>query len=54
MPQLSPSPWLPIMLTAWAILLLIIMPKLLKLTTTNTPQPPHTKPHNTTWSWPWY
>nr|YP_010022376.1 ATP synthase F0 subunit 8 [Teratoscincus roborowskii]QOL12732.1 ATP synthase F0 subunit 8 [Teratoscincus roborowskii] len=54
MPQLNPSPWLLTMLATWAILLLIIMPKLLKSVTMNNPTPPHTKPYNMTWSWPWY
>nr|BCO16494.1 ATPase subunit 8 [Teratoscincus microlepis] len=54
MPQLNPSPWLLVMVATWMILLTIIMPKILKITTTNTPTLTHQDLKNTTWHWPWY
>nr|YP_004769564.1 ATP synthase F0 subunit 8 [Spilornis cheela]ABG21125.1 ATP synthase F0 subunit 8 [Spilornis cheela hoya]AEK79947.1 ATP synthase F0 subunit 8 [Spilornis cheela] len=54
MPQLNPAPWLPIMLTSWLILTLILQPKLLPFTPTNTPSNKPIKTSNTSsWDWPW-
>nr|ABD58879.1 ATP synthase F0 subunit 8 [Burhinus grallarius] len=54
MPQLNPSPWFPIMLSSWLIYSLIIQPKLLSFTHTNTPSnKPFTSTKTTPWPWPW-
>nr|YP_009991730.1 ATP synthase F0 subunit 8 [Circaetus pectoralis]QNN84552.1 ATP synthase F0 subunit 8 [Circaetus pectoralis] len=54
MPQLNPTPWLLIMLTSWLIFTLIVQPKLLSLTPTNTPSNKPTMTANThPWHWPW-
>nr|YP_007624427.1 ATP synthase F0 subunit 8 [Antigone rubicunda]ACN53726.1 ATP synthase F0 subunit 8 [Antigone rubicunda] len=56
MPQLNPNPWFLIMLTSWLIFSLIIQPKLLPFTPTNSPS---NLPTSTTitktmpWTWPW-
>nr|YP_009720899.1 ATP synthase F0 subunit 8 [Dromaius baudinianus]AAK08581.1 ATPase subunit 8 [Dromaius novaehollandiae]QGM79671.1 ATP synthase F0 subunit 8 [Dromaius baudinianus]QNN84240.1 ATP synthase F0 subunit 8 [Dromaius novaehollandiae] len=54
MPQLNPNPWFLIMLASWAIFLLLMQPKLLSFTPTNSP-PNKTKttPNPTPWTWPW-
>nr|QOD98217.1 ATP synthase F0 subunit 8 [Uria aalge] len=54
MPQLNPNPWFFVMLTSWLIFSMIIQPKLLSFTTTNSPSnksPMATK--STPWTWPW-
>nr|YP_010265281.1 ATP synthase F0 subunit 8 [Calidris subminuta]UIP57033.1 ATP synthase F0 subunit 8 [Calidris subminuta] len=54
MPQLNPNPWFFIMLMSWLTYSLIIQPKILSLTPTNTPSnktSPTTK--TTSWTWPW-
>nr|BCD55769.1 ATP synthase subunit 8 [Circus spilonotus spilonotus] len=54
MPQLNPAPWFPIMLLSWLTYALIIQPKLLPFTSTNTPSnklTPTTRTHP--WNWPW-
>nr|QXU60194.1 ATP synthase F0 subunit 8 [Margaroperdix madagarensis] len=54
MPQLNPTPWFMIMLMTWFTYSLLIQPKLLSFTSTNTPSnktTPTTKP--TPWAWPW-
>nr|ABL96919.1 ATPase subunit 8 [Adelomyia melanogenys] len=54
MPQLNPNPWLSIMILSWLTFSLIIQPKLLSFTPTNTPSEKtstSTKTHP--WPWPW-
>nr|YP_009349381.1 ATP synthase F0 subunit 8 [Tringa ochropus]AQD17601.1 ATP synthase F0 subunit 8 [Tringa ochropus] len=54
MPQLNPNPWFFIMLTSWLTFSLIIQPKLLSLTSTNTPSnKTSTTTKTTPWHWPW-
>nr|YP_009433391.1 ATP synthase F0 subunit 8 [Tringa semipalmata]ATD85204.1 ATP synthase F0 subunit 8 [Tringa semipalmata] len=54
MPQLNPNPWFFIMLMSWLIFSLIIQPKLLSLTPTNTPSNKTSMTTKTTpWTWPW-
>nr|YP_007183115.1 ATP synthase F0 subunit 8 [Neophema chrysogaster]AFN22134.1 ATP synthase F0 subunit 8 [Neophema chrysogaster] len=54
MPQLNPNPWFSIMIMTWLTFSLIIQPKTLSFTPTNTPTnktPSITKNHP--WVWPW-
>nr|AEF01329.1 ATPase subunit 8 [Adelomyia melanogenys] len=54
MPQLNQNPWLFIMILSWLTFSLIIQPKLLSFTPTNTPSEKtstSTKTHP--WPWPW-
>nr|AHA82047.1 ATP synthase F0 subunit 8 [Aegypius monachus] len=54
MPQLNPAPWLYIMLASWLILTLVIQPKLLPFTPTNSPSnKPTTTTSTLSWNWPW-
>nr|QBA55897.1 ATP synthase F0 subunit 8 [Pernis ptilorhynchus] len=54
MPQLNPTPWLPIMLASWLTFTLIIQPKLLPFYSPNTPSnKPFTTIKTPSWSWPW-
>nr|YP_008757733.1 ATP synthase F0 subunit 8 [Arborophila ardens]AGG10932.1 ATPase subunit 8 [Arborophila ardens]AIH00095.1 ATP synthase F0 subunit 8 [Arborophila ardens]QLA48768.1 ATPase subunit 8 [Arborophila ardens] len=53
MPQLNPSPWFSIMLLTWFTFSLLIQPKLLSFTTTNTPLNMSTPTKPTPWTWPW-
>nr|YP_009155398.1 ATP synthase F0 subunit 8 [Florisuga mellivora]AIY56530.1 ATP synthase F0 subunit 8 [Florisuga mellivora] len=54
MPQLNPNPWLYIMIMSWLTFSLIIQPKLLSFTPTNTPSESLMTPTKTpSWSWPW-
>nr|AGE88803.1 ATP synthase subunit 8 [Amazilia cyanocephala]AHK23353.1 ATP synthase subunit 8 [Amazilia cyanocephala] len=54
MPQLNPNPWLFIMIMSWLTFSLIIQPKLLSFTPTNTPlENPSTSTETTSWPWPW-
>nr|AKE50250.1 ATP synthase subunit 8 [Amazilia cyanura]AKE50278.1 ATP synthase subunit 8 [Amazilia saucerottei] len=54
MPQLNPNPWLFIMIMSWLTFSLIIQPKLLSFTPTNTPlEKPSTNTETTSWPWPW-
>ncbi|YP_007624284.1 ATP synthase F0 subunit 8 (mitochondrion) [Balearica regulorum] len=54
MPQLNPNPWFLIMLTSWLTFSLIIQPKLLPFTPTNSPSSSPTMTTKTTpWTWPW-
>nr|YP_009111938.1 ATP synthase F0 subunit 8 [Ardeola bacchus]AHN95823.1 ATP synthase F0 subunit 8 [Ardeola bacchus] len=54
MPQLDPNPWFLTLLMSWTTLSLIIQPKLLMFTSTNSPSPkPKTTPKITPWTWPW-
>nr|AKE50238.1 ATP synthase subunit 8 [Amazilia cyanura] len=54
MPQLNPSPWLFIMIMSWLTFSLIIQPKLLSFTPTNTPlEKTSTSTETTSWPWPW-
>nr|AKE50258.1 ATP synthase subunit 8 [Amazilia cyanura] len=54
MPQLNPNPWLFIMITSWLTFSLIIQPKLLSFTPTNTPlEKTSTSTETTSWPWPW-
>nr|YP_010890644.1 ATP synthase F0 subunit 8 [Amazona vinacea]WJK71625.1 ATP synthase F0 subunit 8 [Amazona vinacea] len=54
MPQLNPNPWFSIMIMSWLTFSLILQPKMLSFTPTNTPTnkaPTTTK--NNPWIWPW-
>nr|QWV61272.1 ATP synthase F0 subunit 8 [Collocalia affinis cyanoptila]QWV61285.1 ATP synthase F0 subunit 8 [Collocalia affinis cyanoptila]QWV61298.1 ATP synthase F0 subunit 8 [Collocalia affinis cyanoptila]QWV61311.1 ATP synthase F0 subunit 8 [Collocalia affinis cyanoptila] len=54
MPQLNPNPWFFIMLLSWSTFSLIIQPKLLSFTPTNSPSNKTTMHTKTTpWTWPW-
>nr|YP_009704859.1 ATP synthase F0 subunit 8 [Aquila nipalensis]QFQ33656.1 ATP synthase F0 subunit 8 [Aquila nipalensis] len=54
MPQLNPTPWLLIMLTSWLTFTLIVQPKLLPFTPTNSPSNKLTTTINLSpWNWPW-
>nr|ABD58883.1 ATP synthase F0 subunit 8 [Nycticryphes semicollaris]QOD97692.1 ATP synthase F0 subunit 8 [Nycticryphes semicollaris] len=54
MPQLNPNPWFSIMLMSWLTFSLLIQPKLLMLTTTNTPSNKTlTNTKTNSWPWPW-
>nr|YP_009256155.1 ATP synthase F0 subunit 8 [Florisuga fusca]AKT26285.1 ATP synthase F0 subunit 8 [Florisuga fusca] len=54
MPQLNPNPWLFIMIMSWFTFSLIVQPKLLSFTPTNTPSENLMTPTKTpSWSWPW-
>nr|YP_007624388.1 ATP synthase F0 subunit 8 [Grus grus]ACN53674.1 ATP synthase F0 subunit 8 [Grus grus] len=56
MPQLNPNPWFFIMLTSWLTFSLILQPKLLSFTPTNSlPNlpAPTTTTKTTPWAWPW-
>nr|YP_254640.1 ATP synthase F0 subunit 8 [Aphrodroma brevirostris]AAO20287.1 ATP synthase subunit 8 [Aphrodroma brevirostris] len=54
MPQLNPNPWLFIMLMSWLTFSLIIQPKLLSFTSTNSPSDKTSMTIKTTpWPWPW-
>nr|QNS38382.1 ATP synthase F0 subunit 8 [Calyptomena viridis] len=56
MPQLNPNPWFLIMFMSWLTFLIILQPKLLTFSSTNTM---HTKTPTTKttklspWNWPW-
>nr|YP_009240954.1 ATP synthase F0 subunit 8 [Phalacrocorax brasilianus]AMK01658.1 ATP synthase subunit 8 [Phalacrocorax brasilianus] len=54
MPQLNPNPWFFILLTSWLTFSLLIQPKLLSFTTTNSPSnKTMTTNKNNPWTWPW-
>nr|ABD58884.1 ATP synthase F0 subunit 8 [Attagis gayi] len=54
MPQLNPNPWFFTMLMTWLIFTLIIQPKLMSLTQTNTlSNKTTTNIKITPWNWPW-
>nr|AAL92819.1 ATPase subunit 8 [Eulampis holosericeus]AAL92821.1 ATPase subunit 8 [Eulampis holosericeus]AAL92823.1 ATPase subunit 8 [Eulampis holosericeus]AAL92827.1 ATPase subunit 8 [Eulampis holosericeus]AAL92833.1 ATPase subunit 8 [Eulampis holosericeus] len=54
MPQLNPNPWLFIMIMSWLTFSLIIQPKLLSFTPTNTPsEKTSTLMKTSSWPWPW-
>nr|QLA48859.1 ATPase subunit 8 [Arborophila javanica]QLA48885.1 ATPase subunit 8 [Arborophila orientalis] len=53
MPQLNPNPWFSIMLLTWFTFSLLIQPKLLSFTTTNTPLNKNTPTKPAPWTWPW-
>nr|ABQ65508.1 ATP synthase F0 subunit 8 [Anhima cornuta] len=53
MPQLNPHPWFPIMVMAWLTLSLLIQPKLLSFTPTNSPLNKAMTTKTTPWIWPW-
>nr|YP_588202.1 ATP synthase F0 subunit 8 [Phaethon rubricauda]BAE92892.1 ATP synthase subunit 8 [Phaethon rubricauda] len=54
MPQLNPNPWFLIMLASWLIFLLMMQPKLLSLTSANSPSTKTNPASKTTpWTWPW-
>nr|YP_009045904.1 ATP synthase F0 subunit 8 [Gadopsis marmoratus]YP_009058376.1 ATP synthase F0 subunit 8 [Gadopsis bispinosus]WJQ22132.1 ATP synthase F0 subunit 8 [Gadopsis bispinosus]WJQ22158.1 ATP synthase F0 subunit 8 [Gadopsis marmoratus]WJQ22171.1 ATP synthase F0 subunit 8 [Gadopsis marmoratus]CDR98387.1 ATP synthase F0 subunit 8 [Gadopsis marmoratus]BAP40379.1 ATPase subunit 8 [Gadopsis bispinosus] len=55
MPQLNPTPWFTIMITSWAILLIIMPTKIMahnfpNAITTQSTEKPKTEP----WNWPWH
>nr|YP_008999646.1 ATP synthase F0 subunit 8 [Proteus anguinus]ACU00369.1 ATP synthase F0 subunit 8 [Proteus anguinus] len=54
MPQLTPGPWLMILLTSWLIYFILLMPKINYFNVPNAPthkKTYKTKPHH--WNWPW-
>nr|YP_003002142.1 ATP synthase F0 subunit 8 [Polyplectron bicalcaratum]ABY80775.1 ATPase subunit 8 [Polyplectron bicalcaratum] len=53
MPQLNPNPWFTIMLLTWFTFSLLIQPKLLSFTSTNSPTDKTTTTKPTPWTWPW-
>nr|ADL09088.1 ATP synthase F0 subunit 8 [Turtur tympanistria] len=54
MPQLNPNPWFFIMLLSWLAFSLMIQPKLLSFTTTNSPSNKSLVITKTApWTWPW-
>nr|AIM46866.1 ATP synthase F0 subunit 8 [Thamnophilus nigrocinereus] len=54
MPQLNPNPWFFIMLISWFSFSLILQPKLLLFTSTNSPSNKMIHITKTTsWNWPW-
>nr|QOD97821.1 ATP synthase F0 subunit 8 [Alopecoenas beccarii] len=53
MPQLNPHPWFLTMLLSWLTYSLIIQPKLLSFTPTNSPSNKTLTVKTTPWSWPW-
>nr|YP_009175898.1 ATP synthase F0 subunit 8 [Upupa epops]ALI15723.1 ATP synthase F0 subunit 8 [Upupa epops]AYN73648.1 ATP synthase F0 subunit 8 [Upupa epops]QNN84604.1 ATP synthase F0 subunit 8 [Upupa epops] len=53
MPQLNPNPWFFIMMLSWFTYSLMIQPKLLTFTTTNSPSDKTTYIKTTPWTWPW-
>nr|YP_009991860.1 ATP synthase F0 subunit 8 [Turnix velox]QBH75494.1 ATP synthase F0 subunit 8 [Turnix velox]QNN84721.1 ATP synthase F0 subunit 8 [Turnix velox] len=54
MPQLNPNPWFLIMLASWLTFSLIIQPKLLAFTSTNSlSNKTHTPQKTSPWTWPW-
>nr|ADQ27584.1 ATP syntase subunit 8 [Campylopterus largipennis] len=54
MPQLNPNPWLFTMIMSWLTFSLIIQPKLLSFTPTNTPsEKSSTNTKSPSWPWPW-
>nr|YP_009652712.1 ATP synthase F0 subunit 8 [Psittacula eupatria]QCG69042.1 ATP synthase F0 subunit 8 [Psittacula eupatria] len=54
MPQLNPNPWFSIMIMSWLTFSLIIQPKILAFTPTNSPiNKMLTTTKNNPWTWPW-
>nr|ACV91728.1 ATPase 8 [Ramphastos dicolorus] len=54
MPQLNPNPWFFTMIISWLTFSLLIQPKLLAFTPTNTPSNKTLSPTKTSpWAWPW-
>nr|AAP32416.1 ATP synthase 8 [Amazona amazonica] len=54
MPQLNPNPWFSIMIMSWLTFSLILQPKMLSFTPTNTPtNKTPTTMKNKPWTWPW-
>nr|QNS38214.1 ATP synthase F0 subunit 8 [Eubucco bourcierii] len=54
MPQLNPNPWFFIMVISWLTFSLLIQPKLLSFTSTNSPSNKSTPiPNTSPWTWPW-
>nr|YP_009228991.1 ATP synthase F0 subunit 8 [Priacanthus macracanthus]ALS20276.1 ATP synthase F0 subunit 8 [Priacanthus macracanthus]BBU25908.1 ATPase subunit 8 [Priacanthus macracanthus] len=54
MPQLSPAPWLAILVSTWLVILIIIPPKILAHIFPNNPTPETTElSKKPTWAWPW-
>nr|QDX07570.1 ATP synthase F0 subunit 8 [Callopanchax sidibeorum] len=54
MPQLNPAPWFSIMVIAWLVFLMLVMPKILAHPAYNSPCTENMKKVETTsWSWPW-
>nr|WNH23068.1 ATP synthase F0 subunit 8 [Otophidium dormitator] len=54
MPQLNPDPWFMIMICTWAVLLVIIPPKILAHNYPNEPTAKSTKTtHSNPWTLPW-
>nr|BAH59017.1 ATPase subunits 8 [Gymnarchus niloticus]BAJ54289.1 ATPase subunits 8 [Gymnarchus niloticus] len=55
MPQLNPSPWLPVLIFSWLTFLIILPPKIMKHNLLSEPTQPTTKEYLTTpWIWPWH
>nr|AAN61046.1 ATP synthase F0 subunit 8 [Pipile jacutinga] len=53
MPQLNPNPWFTIFLLTWTNPFLLIQPKLLSFTPTNSPSNKTPMIKTTPWIWPW-
>nr|ACV91744.1 ATPase 8 [Ramphastos brevis]ACV91746.1 ATPase 8 [Ramphastos brevis] len=54
MPQLNPNPWFFTMIISWLAFSLLIQPKLLAFTPTNTPSNKTLSSTKTSpWTWPW-
>nr|WEV87625.1 ATP synthase F0 subunit 8 [Correlophus ciliatus] len=54
MPQLNPAPWFLTLLTAWVILMFMLIPKLLKTHLLTSPEQDSDTKTNRPWTWPWY
>nr|YP_009142020.1 ATP synthase F0 subunit 8 [Odontobutis yaluensis]AIX03583.1 ATP synthase F0 subunit 8 [Odontobutis yaluensis]AIZ76657.1 ATP synthase F0 subunit 8 [Odontobutis yaluensis] len=54
MPQLSPAPWLMILVFTWLVFITVLPTKVLAHTTPNKPTQQNTqKPKTEYWNWPW-
>nr|BAR45840.1 adenosine triphosphatase subunit 8 [Pseudotrichonotus altivelis] len=55
MPQLNPTPWLPILVFSWLVFLYILPPKVINHAFPNEPAMQNTQKFETiTWTWPWH
>nr|AAQ03404.1 ATPase synthase subunit 8 [Brycon argenteus]AAQ03406.1 ATPase synthase subunit 8 [Brycon argenteus] len=53
MPQLNPTPWLPILMFSWIVFLTMIPPKILKYTFNKEPKFNTQNSSSGSWAWPW-
>nr|BCO16611.1 ATPase subunit 8 [Lucasium damaeum] len=53
MPQLNPAPWFTTFLISWAILLILLTPKLSSNAMPHPPQPNTDSLTTMPWTWPW-